>query len=349
MYHTLLACLLSFSMTIFCIKFLKPVSVRLNLLDHPGGRKQHEQVRPLIGGLAIFIGFCFAMLSLPLSLIGFRPFAAGALLLIMVGILDDMHELSARARFIAEIFAGLLVTLWAGLVMKNLGSIFSTESLQLSYLAIPFTIFGLVGLINAVNMLDGSDGLAGSISLCHFFFFFLAACYAHRMIDARVILFLMAAIAGFLVFNFPFKKRQTASIFMGDAGSMFLGYALSWFSISLSQGDFQALSPISVAWILAFTIWDAMRVVATRLIKGESPFAPDRRHWHHVLEDLSYSARERCLFTLLMASITASIGLLGQCFAWDQRWLFVGFFIGFLFYILGMAILDTQVRNRLCA
>lgn len=336
--------LLGFIVTLSSVKILKPVAERLALVDLPGGRKKHAENKPLIGGVAMFIGFAAAMLSLPISLIGYRPFAAAAFLLVLVGILDDMHELSARARFIAEIIAGLILTLWAGIILRDLGNLFSKEAIVLGWFAIPFTIFAVVGLINAVNMLDGSDGLAASLTFVQLLFLCLAAIHAHYNIDARVLLLLASTVAGFLFFNFPWGKKGSASIFMGDAGSMFLGFALSWFAISLSQPGHQALYPISVAWILGITLWDAVRVIVIRLFKGVSPLKPDRKHWHHVLEEAGYSASARCMITIGISIALAMIGLFASVFSWNQSLMLFLYLFGFVVYGVVLHRASLQVR-----
>lgn len=328
----MLGCVLGIVVTVICIRSLIPLAERLNLVDYPGGRKQHRSVKPLIGGIAVFIGFAAAMLSLPISLQGYRPFAAGGLLLILLGILDDMHELSARARLGGEILAGLIMTIWAGIELSNLGALFFNGNLLLSWFAVPFTIFAIVGLINAVNMLDGSDGLAGSITIIQLFLFFIVAQHAHLFIEAHVILLLTSALLGFLIFNFPFSKNKSARIFMGDAGSMFLGYALSWFAISLSQQPHAAIYPVGVLWILGLTLWDALRVILSRLIAGKSPFKPDRNHLHHILHDYGLSPRNTCFVVSGVSLVLGLIGVIGQYQGLSSSTLFIAYVSGFIIY-----------------
>src|SRR5690349_200444 len=116
--HDLLANLVAFFTTIGCIWLLRPLAIRLDLVDSPGGRKQHAGHIPLVGGLAMFLGFLFSLLTLPISLTDYRPLLAGCSLLVFIGILDDFHELPARARFAAQIAAALLMTAWGNVSIE---------------------------------------------------------------------------------------------------------------------------------------------------------------------------------------------------------------------------------------
>ena len=334
-------CLIGIITTAMCLRILMPIAERIHLVDLPGGRKQHESVKPLVGGIAIFIGFACAMLSLPISLIGYRPFALGGLLLIFMGILDDMHEVSPHARFGAEIVSALIMTVWASIVITNLGDLFFAGEIRLGFFSIPFTTFAIVGLINAVNMLDGSDGLAGSLIFVQLFLLALTAFLAHLIVEAKVIVSLMGALLGFLYFNFPFSKKRTARVFMGDAGSMFLGYALSWFATGLSQAPRSAIYPVGILWILSITIWDAFRVILLRLFSKKSPFSSDRNHLHHVLQDRGFSPKNIC-FIIAGSNLMFGLGgVLALHLGVSSPVLFISYFFGFLIYCTGMRFLQT--------
>ncbi|MBI5447624.1 MAG: undecaprenyl/decaprenyl-phosphate alpha-N-acetylglucosaminyl 1-phosphate transferase [Gammaproteobacteria bacterium] len=328
----ILGCLVGVTVTVVCIRALYPLAGRLNLVDYPGGRKQHAQAKPLIGGLALFIGFTAAMLSLPISLIGYRPFASAGLLLVLMGVFDDMHELSPRARLAGEIVAGLIMTLLGGVSLYHLGNLFFTGDLTLGWFAVPFTIFATVGLINAVNMLDGSDGLAGTLAFVHLGLLVILAWQAHSFVQVRVFLLLMSAVLGFLLYNFPFFKDRPARLFMGDAGSMFLGYALSWFSISLSQLPNGVICSVSILWVLGLTLWDAFRVIIVRLLAGRSPFKPDRNHLHHLLQEAGVMPREICLLMGATSVILGGIGIVGQRMGLSSATLLITYLGGFCFY-----------------
>ncbi|MEE8286845.1 MAG: MraY family glycosyltransferase, partial [Gammaproteobacteria bacterium] len=148
------------------LHLLRPMAKRVGLVDEPGGRKPHQGSVPLIGGVAMFCGFSLAALTLDMGLTAYRSFFAAAAILVVVGLLDDMHELSSRARFGAQILAAVLMAYWGGVVLGDLGGLASGgASFALSGWEIVFTVFCTVGVINALNMSDGVDGLAGGLSL----------------------------------------------------------------------------------------------------------------------------------------------------------------------------------------
>ena len=148
------------------LHLLRPMAMRMGLVDEPSRRKSHEGSVPLIGGVAMFCGFALAALTLDMGLMAYRSFFAAAAILVVVGILDDMHELSSRARFGAQILAAALMAYWGGVVLGDLGGLAGGgEPFLLSGWEIVFTVFCTVGVINALNMSDGVDGLAGGLSL----------------------------------------------------------------------------------------------------------------------------------------------------------------------------------------
>ena len=151
--------------TVLLIK-LPSVAVKIGLVDHPDDRKQHQGQVPLIGGIAIFVGFGLALLTLDIPLSDYRGLFVGATILVVVGVLDDLHELSSTFRFIAQILAAIAMAEWGGVRLLDLGEISPAgNTVHLNWWSSLLTIFATVGVINALNMIDGLDGLAGSLSL----------------------------------------------------------------------------------------------------------------------------------------------------------------------------------------
>ncbi len=301
--------------TALLIGLLRPLAVRVGLIDLPNERKNHGTPTPLVGGLAIFsglvIGF-FLCRNGPASLTDteiYSFFGAG-LLLVTVGVVDDFLELSPYLKFAAQILAALLMIFGAGIVLTDLGAMTPTGSLlQLGVLAVPFTVFATLGIINALNMSDGLDGLSGSLSLTSLCGLIVAAYAWGGDVDVTLLLTLGAAILGFLLFNRRLLGRQRASVFMGDAGSMFLGLALTWFAISLSQGEARALRPSAALWFLMVPIFDAVAMMLRRILKGRSPFAADREHLHHVFLLAGYTVNETVAIMVGFASLGVFAGL----------------------------------------
>ena len=312
---------------------LKPLAIRIGLVDSPGERKQHAGHVPLVGGIAIFCGFMFAVLVLELSLDSYRAFFAGTALLVIVGILDDFHDLPTWARFVAQIVAALIMTLWGGVVVQDLGPLFGSGSVQLGMWAVPFTVFATVGMVNAFNMLDGVDGLAGGIAWVVFALLGFIAFSGNRIADAQILLILACVVSAFLSFNLRIPSHRHARIFMGDSGSMFLGFSLVWFVISLSQGENRAMTPVTGLWVLAVPLIDAVSILVRRLSGKRSPFDAARDHLHHLLLSLGFSVNETVAIIVGLATTVGALGLLGLYRGVSEHLLFYGFLMLFAFHL----------------
>jgi len=301
--------------TVLLIALLRPLAVRVGLIDLPNERKSHSRPTPLVGGLAIFsglvIGF-FLCRNGPSALSDreiYSFFGAG-LLLVTVGVIDDLLELSPIVKFVAQILAALLMIFGAGVVLTDLGAMTLVGSiLELGVLAVPFTVFATLGIINAMNMCDGLDGLSGSLALTSLSGLILAAYLSGGEVDTTLLLTLGAAILGFLLFNRRLLGRERASVFMGDAGSMFLGLALTWYAITLSQGEARTLRPSAALWFLMVPIFDAVSMMLRRILKGRSPFVADREHLHHIFLLAGYTVNETVAIMVGLASIGVFVGL----------------------------------------
>jgi len=331
-FHLLTAIIL----TVLLLLKLPHVALKIGLVDHPDDRKHHDGQIPLIGGIAMFVGFGFTVLTLDIPLNPYRGLFAGAMLLIVVGVLDDLHELSSTIRFLAQILAAIAMAEWGEVRLLDLGQIGPDGGVvNLNWWSSLLTIFATVGVINSLNMIDGLDGLAGSITLVAVIALALAALMAGDNYTLQVLLILIAVVMVFLFFN-----RQAAEgskrhrVFMGDAGSMFLGFVLCWFFIRLSQGEVRVINPVTSLWIFAIPLIDTVSQMFRRLMKGESPFKPDRLHVHHLLLQRGYSAQTVVFVISAIAILLAGLGIAAQYYDWSQTMMFYTFLGCFAAYFL---------------
>lgn len=324
--------LLAFIVTANVILLIRPLALRLGLVDQPGGRKQHHGVVPLIGGLAICCGFMIAVLTLPFSLGQYRALFVAAIMLVFVGTLDDFKELSPKARLAAQFIACLLISLWGNVVLENLGDLLFLGNINLGWLALPLTWFGILSLINSVNMMDGLDGLAGGISL--FSFLAMAAlCFMKAdWMNFYVLLIAASCLCAFLVFNWRAPFGKFASVFMGDAGSLFLGTLLAWFSISLTQGSEAVARPVTMLWLIALPLMDLLAVFIRRIAHHRSPLQAGHEHLHYVLQKRGFSSANSVYVMWGLSLSCITIGLLGELFHIKEGFLFIGFVALFLAY-----------------
>lgn len=333
-----LSILVAILVSFLCIYLLRPVALHIGLVDTPGGRKKHVNPVPLIGGIAIFLGFCFSLLCLNISLQPYRGLLAGSVILLLIGVLDDFHELTPRIRLMGQFLAALLLIQWGHLSVVHLGGLFFSKGLDLGLFALPVTILFVLGLVNAVNMIDGNDGLAAMVVLGQALFLMGFACRFHEMHDAYVLILLCVSLCVFLIFNFPFSSAHRASIFLGDAGSTFIGFVMAWFAVTLSQKIFinhvLAYNPLSVLWVLGFPLFDLLAVILHRFSAGKSPFSAGRDHLHHLLFDCGWS---RLKVTVMLSLLSLSLGMIGVGLA-EMRvlesWQLIVFLCCFLVYFL---------------
>lgn len=340
----LIAPLLTFAATLLLVLVLRPIATRAGLLDIPNERSSHQQPTPLVGGLAIFVGVCAGAAAamanglLPLNNYSVSLFS-GCALLVLVGLIDDLHPLSTSLRFVVQIGASLIMVYGGGVVLNDLGAMLpSGQILELGVMAVPFTVFATLGVINAVNMSDGLDGLSGTLALISLLGMMLAAGVAGALADALLLALIAAGIIGFLMFNLRIVGRARASIFLGDAGSTTLGFLLTWFAVSLSQAPDRVISPAVALWFIMLPIFDTVSMMLRRLMRGRSPFAADREHIHHIFLLAGFSVNETVVVMSAAALIGVGIGLLSM----DLR--ATDFYVASFFLIAGILYFWMVIR-----
>ena len=266
---------------------LRRFALPLGLVDYPGGRKTHDVPVPVIGGLAMYLGGL-----LPLELTNLHG-AAFVLILILgllavIGALDDRVQLSSRVRFAAEL-AAAAVLIANGDSVHYLGDLLGFGPIGASVMGPLFTFVCYVGVVNAVNMSDGIDGLAGSLAIVACAWFAVIALVGGHAEIAGIVVPVFGVLISFLAFNLRTPWRAHAAVFMGDAGTMVLGFLLAWFAVKLAGQGPALLTPIGAVWILAVPLLDEGSVMLYRLRCRVSPFRSDRLHAHYVLIDRGIS------------------------------------------------------------
>lgn len=325
----------AFGVALLLLWLLRRVAFRVNLLDQPDERKTHQGAVPLVGGLAMFMAFSVTAFTLVMPIAHLHSLFIGAALLIVVGVLDDLHELSSGVRFFAQIAAALMMVLQGGVILHDLGAIGPQGGMAaLGDWSILLTVFATVGVINALNMSDGIDGLAGSLTLMTALALGFIAWVGGDLSAVRILLLLVMVLIAFLLFNLRLPGQGRALVFMGDAGSMFLGFVLAWFVIDLSQGEARLMTPATALWIFAVPLIDTVTQMLRRILKGRSPFAADREHFHHILLQAGFSARQTLGVILLVAVCAALIGLGGLYMGVSEALMFYGFLGVFAVYFL---------------
>jgi len=289
---------------------LRPVAVVVDLVDKPGGRKTHHGDVPVIGGIAMFLGCAFGIgLLTPSTFMSAAVLSAGSLV-VVVGLLVDRFELSPYARLTAHLAAALMViSASSDLTISSLGSPWG-KPIEFSALgASAFTCLAIVGAINAFNMLDGMDGLAGSMAFIALTALSILAYFNDNATLAGVTLVSSGAVLAFLIFNIPAAYNRRFRCFMGDSGSTLLGFLLACLCISASQGDGPKISPTTALWFVAIPLYELLWTTLRRLLKGKSPFYPDRAHFHHKLLDAGFGVRGAFFVLICIGLVFAAVGV----------------------------------------
>lgn len=318
------------------------------LIDRPCHRKRHFGTVPLTGGIGIGLGIMVSAALVPVDWSFYWSLAVGMLVLLVLGGLDDRYQLRARPRLLVQIAVATIIV-FAGVQVGWLGDPLGTGSVGLGVTAIPFTVLAVAFLINAVNMMDGMDGLCGGVTFLALVGLFLIAVSVGEVLLASAILIIASALAAFLLFNVRFPWRSRAIVFLGDSGSMMLGFALAWFAVSLAGDPSGSVAPITVAWLLIIPAADSLAVMLRRCLRGRNPMAADRTHLHHILLRSGFSVRKGWFLIMLnqLALVAVAVGChLAAC---PQPWQFALVALVLLGYVSFSLNARYFIRARLRA
>ena len=282
--------------------FLTPPVIRLahrlGAIDEPNKRKVHQTAMPRMGGLAIFLAFMLCML-LGVKVSGsYTGIVIGSVIIFVVGLLDDIYQLSARVKLVGQIVA-TAVAIYFGVVINFVSNPFD-GMMSLGYLSIPLTFLWIVGITNAINLIDGLDGLAAGVAGIAGVTMGIVALMQGQSVTALVSFILVAAILGFLPYNF-----HPARTFMGDCGSNFLGFVLACLAVTGVAKSTAVISLIIPIVILGIPIFDTFFAIFRRIYKKTPIFMPDKDHLHHRLLKMGYSHQTTVLIIYAISAFFA--------------------------------------------
>ena len=294
--------LFSLFLSVILTPVIRVIALKLNIVDLPGGRKIHHKSTPLLGGMAIIFAF---ISSLAANMILDREYVIlliGAVFVALVSLIDDWRGLSARLKLLIQIFAVLILIL-NGIILD----LFPPNTSWGYGLNFIFTIFWIVGITNSLNFLDGMDGLATGISAIIAFFMGIVAFQTNQPFMGWVAVAMVGSCLGFLPYNFRFEKP--ASIFLGDTGSIFLGFTLSALAVKGDWAEENPIvsfsAPVLIFWILIF---DMAYITIERILTGKVKSFKDwieyvgKDHLHHRLYALLGDRRKAVLFIYFLCA-----------------------------------------------
>lgn len=316
-------------LTLMLLIFLKPLSVKLGLVDIPKGRKQHKKHVPLVGGIAVYLAATIT------TVIFFPDILLIVHILLLSGILvglsiwDDLKELSVKVRVGMQIIVIVVLYFIFDIHLESFGNILYFN-INLGLLALPVMVIAGLGFINAINMIDGLDGLSSGLSIISFSFIGISTWLFNGQSPVSILCGLL--VISLLVF-ICFNLSEHHKVFLGDAGSIFLGFILFSLIIAATQkGDYYAFRPVTALWFTAVPLMDTVSVMVRRIKQGNSPFFPDRQHIHHIVQK-KLGCKWQTLFGIYMVAIIAGLyGLLGEYLMIPAYVQFALFLIIFLVY-----------------
>ncbi|MFC5705286.1 UDP-N-acetylglucosamine--undecaprenyl-phosphate N-acetylglucosaminephosphotransferase [Aeromonas eucrenophila] len=333
--------------------FLRKVAKKINLVDRPNERKKHQGLIPLVGGISIYFTLMFALWFKPDLIASSEIYVLCASVLVIMGAIDDKYDVDYRIRLVVQILISCAMIFGAGLSLKGLGHLAFGHEIALGPLGYIVTVFAVLGAINAFNMVDGIDGLLGGLTMVTFG----ALSYIHyadgQLLLARFCLLMMIVVVPYIFLNlgFPFGIRK--KVFMGDAGSMLIGFTVIWALLQGTQGPKAQMNPVTALWLIAIPLMDMTSIMVRRIRKGVSPFRPDREHLHHICLRAGLSSHQALIVICGVAIFLAGAGIgleYGSVPEWISFLLFSSVF--FIYYQLLnniwriLAWMKPKIANR---
>jgi UDP-N-acetylmuramyl pentapeptide phosphotransferase/UDP-N-acetylglucosamine-1-phosphate transferase len=340
-----------FSMAVVAI--IHPWLVRIaklkNIVDNPNARKLNKEPIPTLGGVAVFLGVIFG-----LGLAGYYieridlqfEIIIAMMIMLYTGVGDDILELSPRTRFLSQIFTVCLMMFLCGIYIDDFHGLWGIYALPRP-IAVVLTILSCVGIINAINLIDGVDGLCSGYGM--FASLLFAICFL-RMGDVSYAVFAFTTFGALIPFWLHNTFGKSSKMFLGDGGSLILGFICSLFVTHVVQSGQEVVTGSTISLtlaVLAVPVFDTLRVMTARIIHGTSPFHPDKTHLHHLMFDLHFSH-----IGTTVAEILANLCVVGAWFlsyksgASIDVQLYIVMILGFLITFGFYQFARRQERNQ---
>lgn len=293
-----------------------------DLMDEPGERSMHQGKTPTLGGIGLFLTFAIGMVLTgvfaplpPQDVINVLALIGATMLLLFLGVKDDLVLVSPKKKFIGQLVAAALVVIASDIRIVSMEGIFGLWELTY-WVSVVFTMFVFLLVINAFNLVDGIDGLAGGLAILSATVYGLFFLGNGQQYLALASLILIGALIGFLQYNL--SKQQ--KLFMGDSGSLFTGFLLAYLTIAFLNKSADAAfldfpitnAPILAIAVLSYPMMDTLRVFTIRIREGRSPFSADKNHIHHRFLNLGYSHKRSSSSIVLLNLTVIAVALVLQ-------------------------------------
>lgn len=292
------------------IPIIKKIAIKVNLVDKPNYRKIHAAPVPLVGGISIAITTLLVLIISGNKLVIIKeyfPILSSGLTLLVVGVIDDKTDLNAKYKLMIQLILSFIIA-FSGTRISSLYGLLGIYEIAI-WMQYALTILVITGVVNAFNLMDGVDGLVGGLSLLGFTMFLIASIFYNNYFLGKISVIFIGAIIGFLKFNLSKEK-----IFMGDAGSLFLGFVLVTLGIQFMENQHvnkeygYAYGFLILVAFFSIPVLDSLRVYIGRLKRGNSPFKADKSHLHHLLLTAGLTHKKISIFVVLFCMTLFFIG-----------------------------------------
>ncbi len=316
--HPYFSIIISFVIGFICMPTIVRIAKKRNFVVKPNKRTSHQGSVPNVGGVNIFISFFLTTSIFSVQLVEpIQFFVIGVFFILIVGFVDDLIDIRALWKLIGELIAGFFLIVMSDIRLSTLHGFFGIYELPL-WISYCLSFFVFIVIINALNLVDGIDGLASGLGIIYCLFFGIYFSLTNKYTLSLCAYSLVGALSVFFIYNVFGKKNK---IFMGDCGSLFLGYMITLFVFEFCElnGYHQvpekyhmSAAPAVAICILIVPLFDTIRVMVTRIKKGLSPFSPDKNHIHHLLLKIGLKHRQVTFVLLAVTLLFITIGLLGR-------------------------------------
>jgi UDP-GlcNAc:undecaprenyl-phosphate GlcNAc-1-phosphate transferase len=332
---------------------MRKVAKHIGLVDKPNARKLHNGAVPLVGGLSICLVLAQYLTFNPDTIEHSWLYLICICTLTIVGAVDDKIDLSFKVRLGIQAILSIVMMKVAGLELNNLGDMFGIGEVSLGWAGSVITIVAVIGAINAFNMVDGIDGLLGGLSIVTFgaLAFLLQVDSQHGL--AYLCVVIIVAMLPYIFMNLGILGRER-KVFMGDAGSMMIGFTVIWLLLGVSQtGSSEPLMrPVTALWLIAVPLMDMAAIMIRRIRRGDSPFKPDREHLHHIFQRIGLGPKKTLVAICFIASLYAGFGIYGEATNISEATMFSLFVLCFVIYSMILSYIwkiTSYIRGRVNA
>ncbi|MDA7746237.1 UDP-N-acetylglucosamine--undecaprenyl-phosphate N-acetylglucosaminephosphotransferase [Psychromonas sp.] len=328
---------LIFSFALSMLYLLRKVARHpsIGLVDKPNARKLHEGTVPLVGGISICLSILYFLYSNPNFLPHSGLYSFSIVILVAIGALDDKYDISFKFRMGVQAGLAIIMMNFANVQLATLGDMFGFGDVLLpTFIGQVITVFAVLGAINAFNMVDGIDGLLGGLASVTFAA--LGILFAmHGMVNfAYLCVVFIVVMSPYILFNLGFFGR-TRKVFMGDAGSMLIGFTVIFLLLvgtQIKPNGSEVLRSVTALWLIAVPLMDMTAIMYRRCRRGDSPFKPDREHLHHIFQRIGLTPTQTLLTICSIAFLFAAIGITGEILEVPEAIMFYSFIAVFAVY-----------------